>query len=95
MPVARRLTAEGPRPPQGWDQQETAFVDEDEMGPQVLGPFFIRGHSSRFQRAIPASSRSSARRSGFWQLKPRPWSNRPNMVSMVLDTEAAVNDLGD
>jgi hypothetical protein len=31
----------------------------------VRSPFFIRGHSVRFQRSIRSSWRSSARRSGF------------------------------
>jgi hypothetical protein len=36
------------------------------VGAQPCGVFFTRGHWRRCQRAIASSSRSSARRSGFW-----------------------------
>jgi hypothetical protein len=36
----------------------------------VVRRFFIRGQSCCFHRAMAASSRSTARRSGFWQLQP-------------------------
>ena len=38
------------------DQKEAALIDEHEMGATSSG-IFIRGHSSRFHRAIAASSR--------------------------------------
>lgn len=46
-------------------QHEARFVNEDDVGTQVLGPFFIRGHSSLAQRSIFSSLRWRARRSGF------------------------------
>ena len=65
MPDDRRLAARRPRPPHGGNQEEARLVDEDEMGPQPRSVFFTRGHSTRFQCAMAASSRSSARVSGF------------------------------
>src|SRR3990172_4467552 len=98
--VDRRLSAGSPGAPHGWNQQEATLVDEDEMGAQVLRPLFILGHSSRFQRSISSSSRSSALRSGFWQLNPRPcrsrpmwsrWYLTPNLRAMTSATRAVVH----
>lgn len=79
MPVAenRGLAAWCPRPPHGWGDQEPRFVDEDEVGAQPRGVFFTRAHSRVFHRAIAASSRWSARRSGFCGVHPSWCSNRP------------------
>lgn len=41
----RRLAARRPRLANVGDQQEPRFVDEDEIGAQPRGVFFIRGHS--------------------------------------------------
>ncbi len=70
MPHDRRLAHRAPRLPDRGDQEEARFVGEDEMGAQPRGVFFTRGHSSRFQRAMAASSRSTARRSGVCGLQP-------------------------
>lgn len=59
------------------DQQEAGFVGEDEVGAQPRGFFFIRGQSFCFQRSMACSSRSAARRSGFWWLQSRLCINRP------------------
>ncbi len=67
----RGLAAGRPRAADRRDEEEAALVEEDEVGAQVRCPFFSRGHSRRFQRAMAASSRSRARRMGFWQLQPR------------------------
>ncbi len=61
----RRLAAGRPRLVDAGDQQEPGLVDEDEMGAQPPGVFFTRGHSTRVQCSIAASSRSTARVSGF------------------------------
>ena len=61
----RRQAARRPRFVDARDQQEPRLIDEDEMGAQPRGVFFTRGHSTRFQCSIAASSRSSARVSGF------------------------------
>jgi len=52
------------------DQEEARFVDKDEMGCQPGGVFFTRGQTDRFHSAMAVSSRSTARRSGFWWLQP-------------------------
>lgn len=49
---------------------QPAFIDEDDGSPLLAGLFFKAGHSTRCQRRIAFSSRSTARRSGRWQLKP-------------------------
>ena len=72
-----RLPTRCPRAQHSGDQEEPALVDEDEIGAQPLGFFLIRGHSSRFQRSMAPSLRSTARRSGFWWLQPRPCRRRP------------------
>jgi len=59
------------------DQEEARFVDEDEMGCQPCGVFFTRGQTDRFHAAMAASSRSTARRSGFWWLHPILWRSLP------------------
>lgn len=61
----RRLAAGRPCLVDARDQQEPRLVDEDEMGAQPPGVFFTRGHATRFQCSIAASSRSNARVSGF------------------------------
>lgn len=79
LPVAqdRRLAPRRPRTAHGGDQEEARFVDEDEVGAQPRGVFFTRGHSRAFHRAMAASSRWSARRSGFCGVQPRACSRRP------------------
>ncbi len=59
------------------DQLEAALVGEDDVGPQPRGVFFTSGHASRFHRPMASSSRSRARRSGFWQLQPSECMRRP------------------
>jgi len=61
----------------GRDQEEAGFVDKDDMGRQPCGVFFTAGQTDRFQSAIATSSRSTARRSGFWWLHPTWWRSLP------------------
>lgn len=75
--VDRGLASGCPRLAHIRDQQEPRFVDEDYMGTQPRSVFFIRGQSRRFQRSIASSSRSMARRSGFWWVQPNSRINRP------------------
>ena len=56
---------------------KAGFVQEDETGSQPGGFFFTRGHSCLTQRWISASSRSTARRCGFWGVQPRSRRRRP------------------
>lgn len=55
---------------------QPAFVNKDDGSPLLPGLFFNAGHSVRCQRRISFSSRSNARRSGRWQLKPLAPSKR-------------------
>ena len=66
----RRLSHGTPSLADRRNQEEAGFVDKDDMGRQPRGVFFTAGHTERFQSAIVASSRSTARRSGFWWLHP-------------------------
>jgi len=62
--------------PDGRDQHEAGFVGKDDVGTQPRSVFFTRGQPRRFHCSIRFSSRSMARRSGFWQVKPRPCRSR-------------------
>ncbi len=70
MPVAMmddgRLSARSPGLSHRGDQEEARLVDEDDVGTQPRSVFFTLGQVRRFQRSMASSSRSSARRSGFW-----------------------------
>jgi hypothetical protein len=70
------LPARGP----GADTRRTgaqpAFIDEDDGSPLAAGLFFKVGQTTRCQRRMAFSSRSTARRSGRWQLKPLAPINR-------------------
>lgn len=55
---------------------QPALVDKDNGSPLLLGLFFNAGQSVRGQRRMAFSSRSPARRSGRWQLKPLAPSKR-------------------
>ena len=59
-----------------WARAQSAFVNKDDGSPLLLRLFFNAGHSVRCQRRIAFSSRSTARRSGRWQLKPLAPSKR-------------------
>ena len=59
------------------DQEEARFVDEDEVGAQPCSVFFTRDQSRRFHLVMRASSRWSARASGFWWLHPSVCISRP------------------
>lgn len=65
---AWRLASGRPGPADIRDEEKPAFIDEHEMG--AARRFFIRGQSCCIHRAMATSSRSTARRSGFWQLHP-------------------------
>ena len=77
VPHDGRLADRAPRLPDRRDQEEARFVDEDEMGAQPCGVFFTRGQTVRFHSSMAASSRSTARRSGFWGLQPNWWRSLP------------------
>ena len=77
MPEQGRLAAGCPGPPHKRHHQEAAFVEKDESGAYPGGVFFTRGQSALTQRWMAASSRSMARRCGFWGLQPRECKTRP------------------
>lgn len=56
--------------------EKAALIEKNEARLQPPGVFFTRGHSSRTHPLIAASSRSLARRSGFWGLNPREHRRR-------------------
>ena len=66
----RRLSAWSPCAHARRARAQSAFIDEDDGSTLLEGLFFKAGHSVRFQRRMAFSSRSTARRSGRWQLKP-------------------------
>jgi len=72
----RSLPTRGPSAGPCWASAQSAFVDKDDGLPLLLRLFFKAGHSVRDQRRIALSSRSTARRSGRWQLKPLAPSKR-------------------
>ena len=55
---------------------QPALVDKDDGSSLLPGLFFNAGQSVSCQRRIALSSRSTARRSGRWQLKPLAPSKR-------------------
>ena len=77
MTQDRRLSHRAPRLTDRRDQEEARFVDKDEMGCQPCGVFFTRGQTDRFHSAMAVSSRSMARRSGFWWLQPSWYRSLP------------------
>ena len=73
----RGLPLWAPCAPDERRHHQAAFVDEDEVSLQAGGFFLMRGQSSFTHCAILSSSRSTARRSGFWGLHPRLCRRRP------------------
>jgi hypothetical protein len=71
------LSDRTPRFAHGRDQEEPGFVDKQDVGRQPCGVFFTAGQTDRFQSAMAASLRSTARRSGFWWLQPTWWRSLP------------------
>ena len=55
---------------------QAAFVNKDDGAALLLCFFFKAGHSTRCHFRMALSSRSTARRSGRWQLNPLAPSNR-------------------
>ncbi len=72
----RGLPTRRPSARPGGPGAQAAFVDEDDGSSLLAGLFFKAGNSVRDQRRIAFSSRSTARRSGRWQLKPLAPSKR-------------------
>ena len=77
MPQERRLTPGSPSPPHQGHHQEAALVEKDKSGAYARGVFFTRGQSVLTQDRMASSSRSTARRCGFWGLQPSACRTRP------------------
>ena len=75
MPEQGRLAARRPTSSHQRHHQEAAFVKKDESGVYPRGVFFTSGQLTQFWMA--ASSRSMARRCGFWGVQPRECRTRP------------------
>jgi hypothetical protein len=73
----RSLPAGTPGPADERRHHDATFVDEDQPGFQPGRFFLMRGHSTLTHCLIFSSSRSTARRSGFWGLHPSAWRRRP------------------
>ena len=76
MPQDRRLAARCPGSPYVGNEQEPGLVKENEVGVQAPGFPLMATQRCRFQCAMAASSRSTARRSGFWHDHPNRESSR-------------------
>lgn len=72
----RRTARRAPGAANQGGQQQARFVDEDDAGSQARSVFFTRGQSCLIQAWIRSSSRSSARRVGFWGENPSPCRSR-------------------
>ena len=72
----RRVALQAPGAAYQGSHQQTRFVDEDDAGPQARSVFFTRGQSCLIQAWMRSSSRSKARRVGFWGEKPSPCRSR-------------------
>jgi hypothetical protein len=77
VPQHRGLSSRPPRAAHDGQQEQPAFVDEDEPRAQAVGFFLMRGQSCLTQRRIPSSFRSQARRTGRCGVQPSARSNRP------------------
>lgn len=73
----RRMPARVPAAANQGRHQQAGFVEENEVRFQSAGFFLMRGHSCFIHRWMHTSSRSIARRVGFWGLHPRERSSRP------------------
>lgn len=72
----RRLSTETPRATHEWGHEHPGFVEKNDCRSQAGGVFFTRGQSWSIQAWIRSSSRSRARRVGFWGENPSPCNRR-------------------
>jgi len=71
-----RVSAHAPGAAYQRRHEHPGFVEENDARPQACGVFFTRGQSCSIQARMRSSSRSTARRVGFWGENPRPCSRR-------------------
>lgn len=73
----RRLPARAPAAAGERRHQEARLVEKNQGRPQARGVFFTRGQRSFTHCWMATSSRSIARRSGFWGLQPNACRSLP------------------
>jgi hypothetical protein len=72
----RGMPAQAPGAAHQGRHEHPGFVEKDDGGSQACGVFFTRGQSCSIQARMRSSSRSTARRVGFWGEKPKPCRTR-------------------
>jgi hypothetical protein len=72
----RRVSAHAPGAAHQRRHEHPGFVEENDARPQAGSVFFTRGQSCSIQVRMRSSSRSTARRVGFWGENPKPCSRR-------------------
>jgi hypothetical protein len=72
----RGVSARAPGTAHQRGHQHPGFVEENDRSSQARGVFFTRGQSCSIQARMRSSSRSTARRVGFWGENPKPCSRR-------------------
>ena len=77
MVEERSLAPRRPGPPHQRHHQKPALIEKNESGSYPRGVFFTFGQTLLIQVRIASSSRSMARRCGFWGLQPRECRTRP------------------
>lgn len=77
VPQQRCLSPGSPGSPDQWHHEEAALVEKNKSGAYTRGVFFTLGQSILTQDRMASSSRSTARRCGFWGLQPRACKTRP------------------
>ena len=86
----RCVTARTPGAAQQWRHQQTRFIQEYEPGIQACSVFFTRGQSPLTHVAMAVSSRSAARRVGFWGVQPSARNSRGTWPTMRWHDDGAV-----
>ena len=66
----RSFSSGSPTPAYQWSHQQPRFIQKNKRSFQAPRVFFTRGQSCLIQRWMASSSRSWARRSGFWGVQP-------------------------
>lgn len=72
----RGLSTQAPGAAHQGCHEHPGFVEENDGRSQARGVFFTRGQSWSIQARMRSSSRSTARRVGFWGENPRPCKRR-------------------
>lgn len=68
----RGLSPQTPRAADQGCHEHPGFIEENDGGSQARSVFFTRGQSCSIQARMRSSSRSTARRVGFWGENPKP-----------------------